>query len=144
MDSINIYYQSASHGKEIANSLDRYLKYRLGKNVIKTEIDTNTEDIPNNPTDVHYLLFTNLSANITYWGAILGRICKEIDNKEWQLKIIDLTFQKDFPIIADPEIIISCNSCKDWLSKIMIKEAKAIKIKPTKNYLREYNASIDH
>lgn len=145
MDSINVYYQSDLHGKEIADSLGRYLHYCLGGDVIKTELSMNSEIIINNPKDIHYLFFTNLYDSVKLWVAIIDKVSKEIEYKERKLKIINLTYQKDFPIIADPsEVIISSNSCKDWLSKIIIEKPKKIIIKFAETYHNEIKANINH
>jgi len=145
---INIYYQDEFYGKEIADSLSRYICYCLEKNeIVKIVMSMNLEKFLNDDDDYHILCFTNLMNDIKHWGTLIGKFEKKIKGKKWKLKIIDLTWRDDFPIVTKPEevVISSIERCLDWLSRLTINiDAREIKIEIAPDYLRNYYEMIDH
>lgn len=146
---INIYYQDEFCGKEIATSLSRYVRFCLDEKDTKPiELSLNSEKFLNNSEDNHILVFMNFTDDVKNWGTMLGKICKKIkEEREWKLRIIDLTWQDDFPINAAPDgAVISVNkNCSDWLTQIaIIENFETIKIKIGKEYCEKYYSSIDH
>lgn len=144
---MHIYYQNDLFGKEIADSLSRYVCYCLGENHIeKIELGMNSEKILNNTSDNHILIFTNLARDIKYWGIVIGKISKKIKGKKWKLRIIDLTWADEFPILSEPEeVIVSINECLDWLFRVtVVADANEIEIRTTDDYLQSYYANKPH
>jgi hypothetical protein len=144
---MHIYYQNDLFGKEIADSLARYVCYCLGENHIeKIELGMNSEKILNNTSNNHILIFTNLARDIKYWGIVIGKISKKIKGKKWKLRIIDLTWADEFPILSEPEeVIVSINECLDWLFRVtVVADANEVEIRTTDDYFQRYYDSKPH
>lgn len=144
---MHIYYQNDLFGKEIADSLAIYARYCLGENhIVKIELGMNSEKILNNTSDNYILIFTNLTRDIKYWGIVIGKISKKIKGKKWKLRIIDLTWADEFPILSEPEeVIVSINERLDWLFRVtVVTDANEIEIRTTDDYFQRYYASKPH
>jgi len=121
---MNIYYQSELYGKEITDSIARYLKNcltvdKIKKIEIKCEKDRNIID---ELTDKHLFIFSNIDCDFTYWITLVNNILKDINGKDVYLNIIDITCKKNFPITIESDEIISISKygVKEWLSKLTI------------------------
>ncbi len=145
---INIYYQDIFYGKEIADSLSRYLFYCLEENrTVKTEISINSYKLLENEDDYHVLCFQDLIDDIAHWGSLIGKLEKKVEDKKWKLRIIDLTLQNEFPIKTTPDhvVITASGHGLDWLSRLtIVAEAEEMTIEASPDYLRTYYAAIEH
>lgn len=144
---INIYYQAEFYGKEIANSLSRYLRYCLDEgNVVKIELDISSTKIIDNLDHKHLIIFTSLEHDSTYWITLVDKILTYVNKEECYLKIIDLTWRTDFPIIAGSGAIISISNkeCLNWLPKLNDWSYKPVEIKLTDNIKKQFCNEIKH
>jgi len=145
---INIHYQTIYHGKEIADSLGRYIFYCLEENRPNmTEMSMNSHKLLDNEDDYYILCFTDLMHDILLWGSFIGKLEKKVVGRKLKLRIIDLSRQNDFPIKTSPEqVVITTNGhCLDWLSRLTIlKDAEEITLEASPDYLRNYYAAVEH
>lgn len=121
---MNIYYQNEFYGREVADSIGRYLKVCLNlKNIEKFEIicEKNQKVINNSNTE-HLFVFTNVECNCTYWIRLVNNMLKDVEKEDIFLNVIDLTMQRDFPMTTDTGEVISFKNygCINWLSKVTV------------------------
>jgi len=144
-----VYYQNELQGKEIADSIRRYLHYCLAIKEIKAiEIRCNIgKKLIDDWSNKHLLVFTNGDHDFTYWITLINNIISDIKEKEYYINIIDLTLQYDFPITVDSAQIVSIlnDGCKDWLSKLTKKFlAQKNQIKLKENYIGNCKKTVQH
>ena len=144
---INIYYQDEFYGKDIANSLRRYVRYCLSKESVKIkELDINSIRFNTHPDHRYYIILTSLEHKSTYWITLFDKIVTSMNEKECYLKIMDLTWRKGFPFRLSSESISSIleEGCVDWLAKFTEWQYKPLKIELTSDILKQFCNDVEH